>query len=151
MAYQKLTQSVLTLLETELAAHLHMARVWAAYGEKLGVFSVRGICKKVGISHTTYYRWLRAYRALVGARGPFTERQKLLCKFGEIVDQVQQEVSIQPAQQHNILAVLAKEKSSVKRDELSSEPLQAAQVSDCEKRTDALSKGVGFKTFRFTK
>ena len=48
--------------------------------------SVRCICAKVGISHTTFYRWLRAYDSLKQRKGRLTASEKLLRQFGRAVE-----------------------------------------------------------------
>lgn len=48
--------------------------------------SIRAVCEKVGVSHNTFYRWLRAYRALVATGKKGQEQENTLIAFGEAVE-----------------------------------------------------------------
>ena len=73
MANCKLTPAVIDVLISELQI---------AIDSGVESLPIRSICKKAGISHTTFYRWLRAYRLLKGRRGRLTESEKLLRNLG---------------------------------------------------------------------
>jgi len=155
MAHQKLSVSVINAIKSAIASELRVYRFLVAYGYHPHVFPVRHICKQAGISHTTYYRWLRAYRALVGKRGKLTDREKLIRKFGDVIDAAHLEVSTIPVDK--VRPMLDKKRTSAHRNAGAAALLRtrASQVVlDWEERTDALTVGVDcadFRTLRFTK
>ncbi len=85
MAYAKLTPSLVDafIKEFEVVATADLIGQSAVSVRKL---SIRAICEKVGVSHNTFYRWLRAYRALVARDKKGQEQEQTLIAFGEAVE-----------------------------------------------------------------
>lgn len=79
--YYKLNKTLIERLlkELEVFSKLRLIRKGA----------IRSVCKKVGISHTTFYRWLREYRLLV-AKGKQRHRgkEKTLVDFGRAIERL---------------------------------------------------------------
>ena len=86
MAYSKLTPSVIEPLICELRDATRKRAACLSVGLSIRWSSVRSICEKAGISHTTFYRWLRAYGSLKHRKGRLTASEKLLGKFGRAVE-----------------------------------------------------------------
>lgn len=84
MAYSKLTPSLVDafIKAFEVVATGDMIGQSAVSVRKP---SIRAVCEIVGVSHNTFYRWLRAYRALV-AIGKKGQEQENLIAFGEAVE-----------------------------------------------------------------
>ena len=85
MAYSKLTPAVIDPLICELRDATRKRAACLSVGLSIRWSSVRSICEKAGISHTTFYRWLRAYGSLKHRKGRLTASEKLLGKFGRAV------------------------------------------------------------------
>ena len=85
MAYSKLTPSVIDPLICELRDATRKRAACLSVGLSMRWSSVRSICEKAGISHTTFYRWLRAYGSLKHRKRRLTASEKLLGKFGRAV------------------------------------------------------------------
>ena len=86
MAYSKLTPAVIAPLICELRDATRKRAACLSVGLSIRWSSVRSICEKAGISHTTFYRWLRAYHSLKQRKRRLTTSEKLLGKFGRAVE-----------------------------------------------------------------
>ena len=85
VAYYKLTDALIKVFKSALKPECKQywidLKCYATFSICIG-----DVCKKAGISRMTYYRWMRAYRALSGKRGR-TETEKRLRAFGRAVDE----------------------------------------------------------------
>ena len=86
MAYSKLTASFIDALISELRVATRSRGKFMSVGLPMHLLSVRYICTKAGISHTTFYRWLRVYGSLKQRKERLTASEKLLCQFGRAVE-----------------------------------------------------------------
>ena len=86
MAHSKLTPLVIEVLISELRTATRKRDKILSVGLSIRSSSVHSICEKSSISHTTFFRWLRASRALKGKRGRLTASEALLRKFGRAVE-----------------------------------------------------------------
>lgn len=79
--YYKLNETLIERLIEEFEAILKLRFIHKG--------AIRSVCKKVGISHTTFYRWLREYRLLV-AQGKQRHRgkEKTLVDFGRAIERI---------------------------------------------------------------
>lgn len=91
-SYPKLTDEVIDMIFSKLSSRLKIRRKCLSLGLRFGV-DIRWICKEVGISHTTYYRWLRMGRSLFGKRC-LTETEKRLRAFARGVEKQMREYSV---------------------------------------------------------
>ena len=149
MANCKLTEAVIDTLISELQI---------AIDSGVESLPIRLICKKAGISHTTFYRWLRAYRSLKGQRGRLTASEKLLRKLGSVFDAYIQ--AITAARKARSLSrfmiarlmgrfgrIMSDENRRSKAIEAaidaSPPPQEAPKLSALEKRTDELVGDLG--------
>lgn len=147
MAYRKLTAEVVEAL-------LSLLEMPLAMGYRL--YSVRGICEKVGISHMTFYRWLSAYRHLKDAEKPTAAREALLLKFGRGVDAYLRLPFLSVARSGAASAVASDLGVFANTEGMGSEgvdaaPQAAAPQTDAirkwEKRTTALAGSAEFSEF----
>ena len=137
MAYRKLTASTLKGILSDLKKAVQKRRAFHTLGIHGGFFSVRALCKKRGISHMTYYRWLRAYRAIKNKKR-LTSDEKKLRIFGEAVDACYRQlgsISAMPRVQKNpklrIKTLVEKQQSH-----------PPTNISEMEVRTDELTSDV---------
>ena len=88
MAYRKLTQAVIDTIVSELREGRQACFDLRSIGCPVRVFSLRSVCEKAGISHTTFYRWMHEYRALKGRKGQLTDSELQVLSFGRAVEGV---------------------------------------------------------------
>ena len=88
MAYRKLTQAVIDTIVSELTEGRQACFALRSIGCPVRVFSLRSVCEKAGISHTTFYRWMREYHALKGRKGQLTDSELQVLSFGRAVEGV---------------------------------------------------------------
>ena len=144
MAYSKLTPAVIEPLICELRDATRKRAACLSVGLSIRWSSVRSICEKAGISHTTFYRWLRAYRSLKHRKGRLTASDKLLGKFGRAVeaylavDAGVKEVGAQTLETLKASRRLRRGKASV-----SPPPEAHPDLSAFEARTDELVGNLG--------
>ena len=86
MANSKLRPEIVEPLILELRSATHQPSLLMS----VGLSSVRGICEQAGISHTTFYRWLKASRGIPAGKRGLTQEEKLLRKFSRAVDAYEQ-------------------------------------------------------------
>ena len=142
MTYSKLTPAVIEPLIS------HLQRATQSRGEVLMYQpSVRSLCAKVGISHTTFYRWLNASRAIPPRKRRLTASEQLLRAFGRAV-----EASLEVSEDgllsdlKSILGSLA-ERTSPPPDTPPDRPAEHPDLQGFEARTDALVCGGGVVEF----
>jgi transposase-like protein len=144
MAYSKLTPAVIEPLICELRDATQTRVACLSAGLSIRWSSVRSICEKAGISHTTFYRWLRAYGSLKHRKGRLTASEKLLGKFGRAVeaylavDAGVKEVGAQTLETLKASRRLRRGKASV-----SPPPEEHPDLSAFEARTDELVGNFG--------
>lgn len=85
MAYSKLTPSLVAAFIKEFEVVATADQIGHPVGS-VRKLSIRAICERVGVSHNTFYRWLRAYRALVTRGEKGQEQEQTLIAFGEAVE-----------------------------------------------------------------
>ena len=88
MAYRKLTQMVIDTIVSELREGRQAYFTLRSIGCPVRVFSLRSVCEKAGISHTTFYRWMREYHALKRRKGQLTDSELQVLSFGRAVEGV---------------------------------------------------------------
>ena len=88
MAYYKLTQTIVDkFIEVFEVAVVFRRERHPILGPLFSRGSIRRICREVGISHTTFYRWLREYRALVAKdKKHHKGQERTLISFGRAVE-----------------------------------------------------------------
>lgn len=94
MAYRKLTQEVIDTITSELRIGMQASSALRSTVFPSRVFSVRKICEKAGISHTTFYRWMREYRSIKQHKGRLTDSEKQVLSFGCAVEAVETEIHL---------------------------------------------------------
>lgn len=155
-----------------MANHKFTADVKAAFLEALGtgvgdgVVSrsnyLRAVCEKVGISHTTYYRHMRKYRALVERGEPFTDTERELVDFGHQVDALVRQLrnkrgrwNLRAAQK--ILGKIFADDAKYEREYYRSKQTQRQRATQrkkekklkiVEQQTDQLTQGIGYFEFK---
>ena len=90
MANSKLRTEIVELLILELRSATQQQSRLVSVGLSLRPSSVRGICEQAGLSHTTFYRWLKASRAIQVGTRCLTQEEKLLRKFSRAVETYEQ-------------------------------------------------------------
>ena len=88
MAYYKLTEAIVDkFIEVFEVAVVFRRERHPIRGPLFSRVSIRDICCVVGVSHTTFYRWLREYRVLV-AKGKkrYSGQERILISFGRAVE-----------------------------------------------------------------
>ena len=93
MAYRKLTQMVIDTIVSELRIGKQACHAFRSIGCPVRLFSLRSVCEKAGISHTTFYRWMREYHALKGRKGQLTDSELQVLSFGRAVEGVAVEIN----------------------------------------------------------
>lgn len=155
MANSKLTPVVIEPLVCELRDATRRRSAYLSMGLSIRSSSVRSVCKKAGISHTTFYRWLRAYRSMKQCKRRLTASEKLLVKFGRVVetylaiDVSVKEVDAQPLE---MLKPSRRPRSS--KSPVSPPAEERPDLLAFEARTDALVGNLGnlaaFETPKFS-
>lgn len=92
MGSPQLTESMIDQILTEFRNQMKISERFLSKGIPTRLYSVRDLCDTVGISHTTFYRWLRAAAALKGKR-VLTQREQLLRQFGKGIDKIQRKAA----------------------------------------------------------
>lgn len=90
MAYSKLRSEIIEPLIEALDTATQQQSGLKSVGLSLCLSSVRGICEQAGISHTTFYRWLKASRRIPKGKRRLTQEEKLLRKFSRAVEAYEQ-------------------------------------------------------------
>ena len=141
MAYRKFTQTAVDVIVSELKTGVQHHRKPCSAGIGWRAFCVRAICKKAGISHTTFYRWMRAYRSL-RYKKRLTETEKRLRVFGQAVDAVYRKLEVvnQPLSESSLSLIPS---MSISRNKVKVDKQRQPQtdISAIEARTDALTGG----------
>jgi len=79
--YYKLNQTLIDRLIEEFEVFLKLRLIHKG--------AIRDVCKKVGISHTTFYRWIGEYRLLVAQKKQrHRGKEKTLVDFGRAIDRL---------------------------------------------------------------
>ena len=147
--YYKLTDEVIKAFKYALNSSLKRCLLGRSIGLSSNI-DIRDVCGKAGISHTTYYRWMRAYGALSGKRG-LTDTEKRLRQFGRAVDNAFAKLGNPPMSlQKQSLLSYRKLVSFPKKGPETSVPSMSSSVSvpkalgisDWEQITDELTGGV---------
>lgn len=152
LTYSKLTDEVMGVILSKLSSRLKVRHQSFSLGFRFWV-DIRGICKEVGISHTTYYRWLRVGRSLFGKRG-LTDTEKRLRAFARAVEKLmhQKFVSAEdsvPKVDAFGTSLLSKQQSPISDDSHLSQT-DDKDVSEIEQLTDELTGGVRCVEYRIT-
>lgn len=162
MAYSKLTQSWLDDACATLDALVCRGRELAARGISYRL-SIRGMCCELGLSHMTYYRWMRAYHALSGDFSDYTDTERRLFAFGSAMESALSEFAgfRQVCSGLDVGSELRSLMKSVDREgacEYSAHAKRRAkrdkQLTAWERKTCRMSRGRGYVSFaspRFTK
>ena len=143
MAYCKLTQSTLDLIVSELKTSVQHHRRLCSAGIRLRSFSLRAICENAGISHTTFYRWMRAYRSLKHKKR-LTDTEKRLRAFGKAVDAVYRDLEVvnETLTESPCTRLPSMSKPCRKEQVEGHQPHPQTDISEIEARTDALTGGI---------
>ena len=154
MTYRKLTQEVIDTIVSELAESRQPRHAFGSTSFQYRTFSVRSVCKKAGISHTTFYRWIHAYRLIKWREGRLTDAEQQVLSFGDaieaVIDRLMDEASAEA------LAVLLLGDAyllEIPGIDTTETP-EASDPSSWEELTEALTEGirpVEFQEPNFTK
>ena len=154
MAYRKLTQEVIDTIVSELAESMQPRHTFGSTGFRYRMFSVRSICKKAGISHTTFYRWIRAYRLIKWRKRRMTESELQVLSFGHaietVIDRFLGDVSAEALE----FLLLGDIFSEIEGIDATAEMSEASDPSSWEELTEELTGGIRLVEFdipNFTK
>ena len=142
MAYHKLSQSLIATIVSKLNAGIRFGIRYAWLGRPYSV-NIRVLCKRVGISHTTYYRWLREYKALKYKRG-LSDHQKLVRAFGRRVAAADRKIAALPTSQaieHQRLPLVKHTQTETRHRPLQDES-DCPNIAAIEKKTAELTAGI---------
>ena len=151
--YSKLTSEVVDTLICELRQATRFRREAFSVGLSMGLSSVRSICREVGISHTTFYRWLKAYRGLKQRHEGLTPAEELLYDFGSAAEAYLEVSSTSGIIGSNDLAPVIASHDAVASeppetpDDSSPSQNEDPKLSALESRTDELVSSVGEVVF----
>ena len=169
MAYRKLTQAVIDTIVSELTEGRQACFALRSIGCPVRLFSLRSVCEKAGISHTTFYRWMREYHALKGRKGQLTDSELQVLSFGRAVEGVAVEIdqfkedwsaeefgALLFGETDEELEALRLEETVPEDEELDSiaETREESDASSWEELTDQLTEGIRLVEFdmpNFTK
>ena len=144
MANNKLTPAVIETLICELRDATRMRAACLSAGLSIRWSSVRSICEKAGISHTTFYRWLRAYRLLKQRKGRLTASEQLLGEFGRVVETyLAVDASVKEVGAQTLETFKPSRRSRSSKVAVSPPPEEHPDTSAFEARTDALVGNLG--------
>lgn len=161
MANSKFTSSVMSAFISELASGLKgLCSSRSHY--------LRAVCEKVGISHTTFYRHMRRYRALEKCDRPLTSEEKSLVLFGRQVDTLVSQLRVNRRQRNlrtvmkslnNIFAENAAaeafyrqaEATKKHRVEKAMREKKEKKISSWEQRTEQITSGMRCFEFKSEK
>ena len=154
MAYRKLTQEVIDTIVSELLTQSMQPRhVFGSIGFRYRMFSVRSVCKKAGISHTTFYRWIRAYRLIKWRERQLTDAEQQVLSFGDAIEAVIDRL-IDDVSAEALAALLFGDIFSEIEGIDTTETPEASDPSAWEDLTEALTEGIRLVEFdvpNFTK
>lgn len=162
MAYSKLTQSWLDQACAILDSLVYRGRELAARDISFRI-GIRGVCHKLGLSHTTYYRWMRAYHALSGDSSSYTDSEVRLFAFGSAIESAFSAFSVfrEVGSGGDVRSALGSMMKSIERSDRYVSCVNAKhrakrdkQLRSLESKTYQVSRGRGHVTFaspRFTK
>ena len=150
MAFCKLSPVLIEKLVSKLKNRASTRRNLLALGIRTRSFCVRRICADVGISHTTFYRWLAAYR-LLGDKKRLSANEKLLRRLGEAFDAAQNALAVDGVRVSTNLRPTINHKEDRKGDDVAQRQAERERSSDAdisaiEARTDELTGGIGYVT-----
>ena len=151
--YSKLTPEVINTLICQLRQATRFRRAAISAGLSMYLSSVRSICREVGISHTTFYRWLKAYRGLKQRHEGLTLAEQLLCDFGSAAEAYLEVSSTSVIIGSNDLAPVIASHDAVAPeppetpDDSSPSQNEDPKLSALESRTDELVSSVGEVVF----
>ena len=117
------------------------------------MFSVRSVCKKAGISHTTFYRWIRAYRLIKWREGQLTDAEQQVLSFGDAIEAVIDRL-IDDVSAEALAALLFGDIFSEIEGIDTTQTPEASDPSAWEDLTEALTEGIRLVEFdvpNFTK
>ena len=154
MANYKFTKDVKSAILSELEGIVRQEIV-------LGSDNIRAVCKKVGISHTTFYRQMRRYRVLVTRGEPFTDIERELVDFGHQVDALVRQLRYNRGQWNlgalkKILEKMYTEdakyeqeyhRGKAKKRQHAIQRKKEKEHKSLEQQTDQLTQGVGYFEF----
>ena len=143
MASPKLNETIINEILSALQRRVNSGINLLSVGISTRLYSIRALCNEVGISHTTFYRWLRAGAALGGKSG-LTQREQLLQAFWIGVEDILGEVKALKSQ--NVSADRMQHLSHNQRPDISQTPepiaKESSEVSEWEARTEELTAGI---------
>lgn len=107
--------------------------------------AIRCVCHKVGISHTTFYRWLREYRCLVSKKKQrHRGQEKILFDFGRAAERLlwqarcAAEKEVSASDLFEIETIIAAERAHLRDAFMNSEEM-STNFSDKIEKIEALS------------
>lgn len=146
MGSPKLTEAMVDQILTKLRERPSVTSGFLALGIPIRLYCVRDICEEVGISRTTFYRWLRAAAALRYKRG-LTQREQLLRQLGRGIKKIVEKAASVKKQsppkynQSMLFGHVSKQRRAVPN---TSDPVVKApsDASKWESLTDELTSGI---------
>lgn len=162
MAHVKFTKSIMASIVSELERFLKSSTFSARR------HNVRVLCKKVGISHTTFYRQRRKFQALEKSTQPLNQDERDLLLFWQRVEVLLSELRLkcQSCSVTHFLNELKLSYAEEARNAASHQNAMLAQkqqaenkerrkrqqkIERTEQRTEQLTGGIGGFAFRFDK
>ncbi|MYF99902.1 hypothetical protein F4212_12355 [Candidatus Poribacteria bacterium] len=151
MSSCKLSPVLIEQLISKLNERASTRQDLLALGIRARGFCVRRLCADVGISHTTFYRWLTAYR-LLGDKKHLLANEKLLRRLGEAFDAAQNALAVDRTRVSSNLLPTINYNVGRKGGDTAQQQSEKEQSSDTdilavEARTDELTSGIGYVTF----